>query len=72
MIEALTVTSRVCFDHMMNGWRKESGELLFTQDYEGYKFPEEKGRVLELIEEGLRVSESMHIDARDMVAMPYL
>ncbi len=72
MIEALSVTSRVCFDHMMNGWRKESGELLFTQDYEGYKFPEEKGRVLELIEEGLRVSESMHVDAKDMVAMPHL
>ena len=72
MIEALTVTSRVCFDHMMNAWRKESGELLFVQDYEGYKFPEEKGRVLELIEEGLRVSESMHIDAKDMVAIPHL
>jgi len=72
MIEALTVTSRLCFDHMMNAWRKESGELLFTQDYEGYKFPEEKGEVLELIEEGLRVSESLHIDAKDMVAMPHL
>jgi radical SAM superfamily enzyme YgiQ (UPF0313 family) len=72
MIEALTVTSRVCFDHMMNGWRKESGELLFTQDDEGYKFPEEKRMVLELIEEGLRVSESMHIDAKDTVAMPHL
>jgi radical SAM superfamily enzyme YgiQ (UPF0313 family) len=72
MIEALTVTSHVCFDHMMNGWRKESGELLFKQDYEGYKFPEEKGRVLELIKEGLRVSESLHIDAKDMVALPYL
>ncbi len=72
MIEALTVTSRVCFDHMMNAWRKESGELLFTQDYEGYKFPGEKVRVLELIEEGLRVRESMHIDAKNMVAMPHL
>ena len=72
MIEALTVTSRVCFDHMMNAWRGESGELLFTQDYEGYKFPEEKGKVLELIEEGLRVSESLHIDAKDMAAMPHL
>ena len=72
LIEALTVTSRVCFDHMMNAWRKESGELLFTQDYEGYQFPEEKGRVLELIEEGLRVSESLHIDAKDMVTMPHL
>jgi len=69
MIEALTVTSRVCFDHMMNAWRNKSGQLLFTQDYEGYKFPEEKGRVLELIEEGLTVSESLHIDAKDMVAM---
>jgi hypothetical protein len=27
---------------------------------------------LELIEEGLRVSESLHIDAKDMVAMPHL
>ena len=72
MIVALTVASRVCFDHMMNAWRKESGELLFTQDYEGYKFPEEQGRVLELIQEGLRVSESIHISAKDMMAMPSL
>jgi len=72
MIEALTVTSRVCFDHMMNGWRKESGALLLSQDYEGYKFPEEKGRVLELIEEGLRVNESIHISAKDMMALPAL
>jgi len=72
MAEDLTVTSRLCFDHMMNAWRKKSGELLFTQDYEGYKFPEEKGRVLELIEEGLSVNESLHIDARDMAAMPNL
>ena len=72
MVEALTVTSRLCFDHMMNSWRKESGELLFTQDYEGYKFPEEKEMVLALIREGLQISESMHIDARDMVAMLHL
>lgn len=72
MVEELTVTSRLCFDHMMNAWRSESGRLLFTQDYEGYKFPEEKGKVLDLIEEGLRVNESMHIDAKDLVAMPHL
>ncbi|MFC1893107.1 radical SAM protein [Chloroflexota bacterium] len=72
LIEALTVTSRVCFDHMMNAWRKESGALLFTQDYEGYKFPEEKRMVLELIEEGLRVNESFHISAKDMMALPGL
>jgi radical SAM superfamily enzyme YgiQ (UPF0313 family) len=72
MVEVLTVTSRLCFDHMMNGWRRESGEPLFTQDYEGYKFPEEKVVVLKLIEEGLSVSESLHIDAKDMMAMPHL
>jgi len=72
MVEPLSVTSHLCFDHMMNGWRKESGQLLFTQDYEGYKLPEEKDRVLELIEEGLRVSESLHVDAREMGAMRHL
>ncbi|MFC1967922.1 radical SAM protein [Chloroflexota bacterium] len=72
MIEGLRVTSRVCFDHLVNSWRKESGELLFKQDYEGYKFPEEKVRVLELIEEGLRVKESIHVDAKELVAMEHL
>jgi hypothetical protein len=72
MVETLTVNSRLCFDHMMNAWRKESGKLLFTQNYEGYKFPEEKGTVLEFIEEGLRVNESLHIDAKEMVSMSNL
>lgn len=72
MIEGLSVTSRVCFDHHMNSWRKASGELLFKQDYEGYKLPEEKEMVLELIAEGLRVNESVHIDAHDLVSMPHL
>ena len=70
MITALTVTSRLCFDHMRNAWYEKSGRLLFTQDYEGYKLPEEKERVLQLIEEGLRVREWMHVHARDMVAIP--
>ncbi len=56
-IEGLDVTSRVCFDHMMNSWRNRRGGLLFHQDYEGYKFPEEKPRVLDLIQEGLAVGE---------------
>lgn len=56
-MEGLDVTSRVCFDHMMNSWRNKYGGLLFHQDYEGYKFPEEKQRVLELIQEGLAVGE---------------
>jgi hypothetical protein len=53
LIETLDVTSKVCFDHAGNGWVNRNGQLLFTQSYEGYKFPEEKPRVLELIEEGI-------------------
>jgi radical SAM superfamily enzyme YgiQ (UPF0313 family) len=53
MIEALTVTSRVCFDHAANYWTDRRGELVFTHAYEGYQFPEEKPGVLERIAEGL-------------------
>ncbi len=57
MIQALEVTSKVCFDHAGNYWRNSSGGLLFSQSYEGYQFPEEKPRVLELIEDGLSVQD---------------
>ncbi len=57
MIRTLEVTSKVCFDHAGNYWRNSNGGLLFSQSYEGYKFPEEKPRVLELIEDGLGVSD---------------
>ena len=53
MMETLDFTARVCFDHAGNYWRDRHGGLLFSQSYEGYKFPEEKERVLDLIEEGL-------------------
>jgi len=53
MIEELDVTSKVCFDHAGNYWRNRRGNLLFTQDYEGYRFPAEKPRVLALIQEGI-------------------
>jgi biotin synthase-like enzyme len=53
-IEKLEVSSRVCFDHMANYWQASDGGLLFSHDYEGYKFPEWKLNVLELIEEGLQ------------------
>jgi radical SAM superfamily enzyme YgiQ (UPF0313 family) len=69
MIEELNVTSRVCFDHSMNSWTNSRGELLFHQDYEGYKFPEEKPLVLNLIREGLSVDESRHIDVKELIAM---
>jgi len=53
MMEELNVTSRVCFDHAGNYWRGQHGGLLFSQSYEGYRFPDEKPRVLNLIEEGI-------------------
>jgi histone acetyltransferase (RNA polymerase elongator complex component) len=69
MIEGLNVTSKVCFDHQMNSWAGRQGGLLFSQDYEGYKFPEEKPLVLELIREGLSIDESRHVDARDLISL---
>ena len=56
MMENLDVTAKVCFDHAANYWRNRQGGLLFSQSYEGYKFPEQKGRVLELIDEGLKAN----------------
>jgi radical SAM superfamily enzyme YgiQ (UPF0313 family) len=56
MMETLDVTSKVCFDHAANYWHNRHGGLLFTHSYEGYKFPEQKPRVLELIEEGLQAN----------------
>jgi radical SAM superfamily enzyme YgiQ (UPF0313 family) len=53
MIEALDVTSRVCFDHAGNYWTDQRGDLLLTHSYEGYQFPGEKQKVLERIEAGL-------------------
>jgi radical SAM superfamily enzyme YgiQ (UPF0313 family) len=54
MMEELDVTSKVCFDHTGNYWKNRHGGLLFTHSYEGYKFPEEKPKVLEAIAEGLQ------------------
>jgi len=57
MIEKLNVASKVCFDHDGNYWRNRNGGLLLSHSYEGYKFPEEKPGVLQLIEEGLTVED---------------
>jgi radical SAM superfamily enzyme YgiQ (UPF0313 family) len=72
MIGGLEVTSRVCFDHAMNAWADRRGGLLFRQDYEGYRFPQEKPLLLERIREGLAVDESMHVHARQLMAVQSL
>ena len=71
LIQNLEVTSRVCFDHFLNVWYHEGPprRTLFTQDYNGYKFPEQKEEVLELIEEGLRLDESLHLHVKDMIEL---
>ena len=65
MMEELNVTSKVCFDHAGNYWRKRDGGLMLSHSYEGYKFPKEKPRVLELIDDGLkagnRAPEFLHL-----------
>lgn len=64
LLENLDVSSKLTFDHRMNGWKNKNGGLLFDMDYEGYKLPEEKDLVLDLINEGLKVDESKHLDPR--------
>ncbi|MBE0479541.1 MAG: radical SAM protein [Dehalococcoidia bacterium] len=74
MVENLRVSSRLCFDHFLNSWYRDGRrrETLFRQDYNGYKLPEEKENVLALIEEGLRLDESVHLDARTMIGLRHL
>jgi radical SAM superfamily enzyme YgiQ (UPF0313 family) len=74
MVENLSVTSRLCFDHFLNSWYKDEGHryTLFRQDYNGYKLPEEKEKVLALIEEGLKLDESVHIHVKDIIGMTHL
>ncbi len=67
MIKNLEVTSRVCFDHNYNTLYRSGNGLvpLMSQDYNGYKFPEEKEAVLELINKGLQMDESLFYDVRE-------
>jgi radical SAM superfamily enzyme YgiQ (UPF0313 family) len=57
LVEELDVTSKLCFDHAGNYWTGKDGRLLFTHSYEGYKMPEEKARVLQILEEGIAANE---------------
>ena len=70
MVEGLDITGRICFDHFRNpAYRTVSGNLihLLKQDYDGYKFPEEKGVVLDLIDKGLDISEETFLQTEDFL-----
>jgi len=71
MVENLDITGRVCFDHFINpAYRVGSGYVwLLKQEYDGYKFPEEKTEVLELVKQGLGIDESLYVRAEDLVEM---
>jgi radical SAM superfamily enzyme YgiQ (UPF0313 family) len=71
MIENLDITGKVCFDHFINpAYRVGSGYVwLFKQDYDGYKFPEEKPKVLEILKQGLEIDDSLYIRVEDLVEM---
>lgn len=51
MIEGLDITGRVVFDHANNPHTREG--FVFSLDHDGYKFPEQQGEVLALIDRTL-------------------
>lgn len=61
LVKGLTVSSKLCFDHALNPCLKSGPGYvpLFDQSYEGYKLPDEKEHLLEIIEKGLRMDESL-------------
>ncbi len=74
LVENLDITGRLCFDHFLNAWYRDStrSRTLFSQDYNGYKFPEQKPEVLKLIETGLELDESVHLHYRDLMGIERL
>ncbi len=72
LVTNLEVTSHLCFDHLGNAWIGKDSRPLFRRDYEGYKFPEEKQLVLDLIEEGLHIDESRHTHVRELMGLSRL
>jgi radical SAM superfamily enzyme YgiQ (UPF0313 family) len=69
MVENMQLDSRLCFDHNNNPlYRSPAGIVpLLKLDYDGYKFPEEKPRVLELLDKGLEIDERLFIHAKDLI-----
>ena len=72
MVERLEITGRLCFDHLINpAYKTVLGVAwLFKQDYDGYKMPEEKTRVLKIIDCGLKIDESLYVRAEELSELP--
>ncbi len=71
LVENLNVTGRLCFDHFLNAWYRDNFRTrqLFSQDYNGYKFPEQKAEVLKLIDMGLELDESVHLHYKEIMGL---
>jgi len=71
LVRALTVSSRLCFDHALNPcMRSEFGYVpLFDQSYEGYKMPDEKEQLLAIVEKGLKTDESEFVGIEEIAKM---
>ena len=69
MIENLEVDSGVCFDHNLNTSYRSGNVVvpLMKQDYNGYKFPDEKETVLGLIDKALGLDEKLFVDLRNSI-----
>jgi radical SAM superfamily enzyme YgiQ (UPF0313 family) len=69
MIENLEVDSVVCFDHNLNTSYRSGNVVvpLMKQDYNGYKFPDEKETVLGLIDKALGLDEKLFVDLRNSI-----
>ncbi len=74
LIENLRVTSRVCFTHPFNASYRSGNMLvpLMTQDFAGYKLPEQRELLLELVDKGLKIEESLFLDLRRLAGIDHL
>ena len=66
MIGGLEVTGRICFDHFINGLI----DPFISQDYSGYKLPEQKKIVLKELERGLEADESRWAAVEELIRDP--
>ena len=60
LVENLTVSSKLCFDHALNPSVKSGFGYtpLLDQSYEGYQLPGEKEKLVAIIDKGLKTDES--------------
>ena len=69
LVNDLTAHSSICFDHAMNPtYRSENGVVaLLDQSYEGYRLPDRKEEILEILNRGLSIEESRYVCAEDLI-----